>query len=118
MNAYVKFGREMRHRLQEDDTNSFSDISKIIGEAWRQLDPAEKARLTDEAEVGTSLPSFPSKTSVFLLDRGFFFFFELAPCQAGESLLRAHSVCFSPARHSKSPLSRGYEGVPAESEAR
>ena len=46
--AYVKFGREIRHRLQEENL-SFSDISRYIGAAWRSVDPGTKAQMIQEA---------------------------------------------------------------------
>lgn len=49
--AYVKFGRDLRHQLQ-DTNKSFSDISKIIGIEWRNLPAKTKEELIDQAEEG------------------------------------------------------------------
>ncbi|ODQ51739.1 hypothetical protein SAICODRAFT_8668 [Saitoella complicata NRRL Y-17804] len=50
--AYVVFANSVREELKKDVANnslSFTDIAKIVGDRWKLLDPEEKERMEDDA---------------------------------------------------------------------
>ncbi|ORX98560.1 hypothetical protein K493DRAFT_213989 [Basidiobolus meristosporus CBS 931.73] len=51
MNAYLLFNKEMRHKLLETNPNmSVSEISKEIGDRWKNLNEEERNRYFTEAQ--------------------------------------------------------------------